>query len=96
MQQHAPPNKPEKSRNSGRIIGAEPPLKSKFIWAIRQQLTNAARTRDLALFNSATPRPKGFENHVSTLAYAALPSRLTFHWSDPVADSRIGRCSSKA
>jgi integrase len=53
MQQRDPSNRPRKSWNSGRIIGAKPPLKPKFIWAIRQQLKNAARTRDLALFNSA-------------------------------------------
>jgi integrase len=36
--------------NAGRIIGAKPPLKPKHIWAIRQQLKNAGRVRDLALF----------------------------------------------
>jgi integrase len=39
--------------NYGRLIGAKPPLKPKHIWAIRQQLKNAGRTRDLALFNCA-------------------------------------------
>jgi integrase len=39
--------------NSGRIIGPKPPLKPKYIWAIRQQLKNAHRARDLALFNLA-------------------------------------------
>jgi integrase len=39
--------------NSGRIIGPKPPLKPKHIWAIRQQLKNARRVRDLALFNLA-------------------------------------------
>jgi len=39
--------------NAGRIIGAKPPLKPKHIWAIRQQLKNADKTRDLALFNCA-------------------------------------------
>jgi integrase len=39
--------------NSGRITGAEPPLKPKHIWGIRQQLRTAGRVRDLALFNCA-------------------------------------------
>lgn len=39
--------------NSGRIIGPKPPLKPKHIWAIRQQLKNTGRLRDLALFNCA-------------------------------------------
>lgn len=39
--------------NSGRTIGPKPPLKPKHIWAIRQQLKNTRRVRDLALFNCA-------------------------------------------
>jgi integrase len=39
--------------NLGQIIGPKPPLKPKYIWAIRQQLKNADRLRDLALFNCA-------------------------------------------
>jgi hypothetical protein len=39
--------------NAHRIIGSKPPLKPKHIWAIRQRLTDARRTRDLALFNCA-------------------------------------------
>jgi integrase len=39
--------------NTGRIIGAKPPLKPKHIWGIRQQLKTANRIRDLALFNCA-------------------------------------------
>jgi hypothetical protein len=39
--------------NSGRIIGAKPPLKPRHTWAIRLQLKNARRIRDLALFNCA-------------------------------------------
>jgi integrase len=35
------------------LIGPKPPLKPKHIWAIRQQLKNARRARDLALFNCA-------------------------------------------
>jgi integrase len=41
------------SWNAGRIIGPKPPLKPKHIWAIRQQLKNADKVRDLALFNCA-------------------------------------------
>jgi integrase len=39
--------------NLARIVGPKPPLRPKHIWAIRQQLKNARRVRDLALFNSA-------------------------------------------
>lgn len=37
--------------NTGRIVGAKPPLKPKHVWAIRQQLRAAGRVRDLALFD---------------------------------------------
>jgi integrase len=39
--------------NVGRIIGPKAPFKPKHVWAIRQQLKNAKRVRDLALFNCA-------------------------------------------
>lgn len=39
--------------NAHRLIGPKPPLKPKHIWAIRQQLKNGKRLRDLALFNCA-------------------------------------------
>ena len=39
--------------NAGRLIGPKAPLKPKHIWAIRQQLKNARRVRDLAMFNCA-------------------------------------------
>src|ERR1700757_1582259 len=42
---------PARRWNSGRIIGAKPPFKPKHVWAIRQQLKAAGRTRDLALFD---------------------------------------------
>jgi len=42
---------PRRPWNSGRIIGPKPPLKPKHVWAIRQQLKNAGRRRDLALFD---------------------------------------------
>jgi integrase len=44
---------PTKPWNAGRLTGAKPPLKPKHIWAIRQQLKNARRVTDLALFNCA-------------------------------------------
>jgi len=44
---------PRKPWNSGRLIGPKPPLKPRQIWAIRQQLKNGRRVRDLALFNCA-------------------------------------------
>jgi integrase len=37
--------------NAGRMQGPKPPLKPKHVWAIRQQLRTAGRTRDLALFD---------------------------------------------
>ena len=42
-----------RSWNAGRIVGPKPPLRPKHIWAILQQLKNAHRVRDLALFNLA-------------------------------------------
>ena len=39
--------------NKGKLIGQKPPLKPKDIWAIRIQLQNAQRDRDLAMFNLA-------------------------------------------
>ena len=44
---------PKRPWNSGRIIGAKPPLKPKHVWGIRQQLRTAGKVRDLALFNCA-------------------------------------------
>jgi len=44
---------PKQPWNHRRTIGPKPPFKPKHIWAIRQQLKNAARIRDLALFNCA-------------------------------------------
>lgn len=44
---------PTKPWNAGRLIGPKPPLKPKHIWAIRQQLKNGHRVRDLAMFNCA-------------------------------------------
>jgi hypothetical protein len=46
-------NEPNPSWNAGRIVGPKPPLKPRHIWAVRQQLKNANRIRDLALFNCA-------------------------------------------
>ncbi|VUD69828.1 hypothetical protein MET9862_00387 [Methylobacterium symbioticum] len=37
--------------NCGRIVGPKPPLKPKYIWALRTRLQLANRTRDLDLFN---------------------------------------------
>ncbi len=39
--------------NKGKLVGQKPPLKPKDIWAIRIQLQNAHRARDLAMFNLA-------------------------------------------
>jgi integrase len=39
--------------NKGRLIGPNPPLKLREIWAIRIRLQLAERVRDLALFNLA-------------------------------------------
>jgi len=50
---HSHPRPDDLPWNAGRLIGPKPPLKPKHIWAIRQQLKNARRSRDLALFNCA-------------------------------------------
>ncbi len=39
--------------NKGRIIGQKPPLKPKYVWAIRTRLQMAKNWRDLAMFNLA-------------------------------------------
>lgn len=49
---------PKQPWNSGRIIGAKPPLKPKHIWGIRQQLRASGKVRDLALFNCALDAAK--------------------------------------
>jgi integrase len=49
MANHFQPERPV-PWNASRIVGPKPPLKPKHIWAIRQQLKNVRRVRDLALF----------------------------------------------
>lgn len=44
---------PKKPWNAGRIIRPKAPLKSKHIWAIRQQPKTSGRRRDLAMVNCA-------------------------------------------
>jgi hypothetical protein len=39
--------------NKGKLVGQEPPLRLKEIWAIRIRLQLAKRIRELALFNLA-------------------------------------------
>jgi hypothetical protein len=39
--------------NKGKVVGKEPPLRLKEIWAIRIRLRLAKRIRELALFNLA-------------------------------------------
>jgi hypothetical protein len=39
--------------NKGKLIGAKPPLRQKYVWAIRTKLQLEQRTRDLAMFNLA-------------------------------------------
>ena len=39
--------------NKGKLVGQKPPLKPKDIWAIRINLQNGGRVRDLAMFNLA-------------------------------------------
>ena len=39
--------------NKGKLIGAEPPLRQKHVWAIRSLLQNKRTKRDLAMFNLA-------------------------------------------
>lgn len=44
---------PRRPWNADRIIDPKPPLTPKHVWAIRQQLRNAGKIRDLALFDCA-------------------------------------------
>jgi hypothetical protein len=37
--------------NKGKLTGAKPPLRPKYVWAIRTRLQIAQQARDLALFN---------------------------------------------
>jgi hypothetical protein len=39
--------------NKGKLIGAKPPLRPKYVWSIRTKLQIEGKTRDLALFNLA-------------------------------------------
>jgi hypothetical protein len=39
--------------NKGKLIGAKPPLRPKYVWSIRTRLQLEGRKRDLALFNLA-------------------------------------------
>jgi integrase len=39
--------------NKGKIVGAKPPLRPKYVWSIRTKLQVEGRVRDLALFNLA-------------------------------------------
>ncbi len=39
--------------NKGKIVGAKPPLRPKYVWSIRTKLQVEGRLRDLALFNIA-------------------------------------------
>jgi integrase len=39
--------------NKGKLVGAKPPLRPKYVWSIRTKLQIANRTRDLAMFNLA-------------------------------------------
>jgi hypothetical protein len=41
--------------NQDRIVGPKPPLKPQHIWAVRTRLQQDGRTRDLAVFNPASP-----------------------------------------
>jgi integrase len=39
--------------NKGKLTGAKPPLRPKYVWSIRTKLQIEGRTRDLAMFNLA-------------------------------------------
>ncbi len=45
--------------NKGKLIGAKPPLRPKHVWSIRTRLMIEGRTRDLAMFNLASPQSRG-------------------------------------
>ena len=39
--------------NKGKVTGAKPPLRPRYVWSIRSRLQAEGRTRDLAMFNLA-------------------------------------------
>jgi hypothetical protein len=39
--------------NKGKLTGAKPPLRPKYVWSIRTKLQIEGRVRDLAMFNLA-------------------------------------------
>jgi integrase len=39
--------------NKGKLTGAKPPLRPRYVWSIRSKLQLEGRTRDLAMFNLA-------------------------------------------
>lgn len=43
----------DKAWKGGKLIGPEPPIQPRHVWAIRTRLQLAKRIRDLALFNLA-------------------------------------------
>ena len=89
--------------NKGKLIGQKRPLKPKDIWAIRIQLQNACRVRDLAMFNLAIDsklrgcdlvnlRVRDITNGNQVLARAMVMQRKTqrpvqFELTEPTRDS---------
>src|SRR5437763_11610369 len=54
IQDNAIPIAPKRTPwNKGKLIGAKPPLRPKYVWSIRTKLQIEKRTRDLAMFNLA-------------------------------------------
>jgi len=54
IQDNAIPIAPKRTPwNKGKLIGAKPPLRPKYVWSIRTKLQVEKRTRDLAMFNLA-------------------------------------------
>jgi len=56
MHDNENPNAPIPKRvpwNKGKLIGPRPPLKQRYVWAIRTRLQIERQVRDLALFNLA-------------------------------------------
>ena len=63
--------------NKGKLIGQKPPLKPKYVWAIRSRLQMAGRLRDLALFDLAIDsKLRGCEVVKLTVADVALSGTM--------------------
>ena len=57
---------PKQSWNRGRIVGPEPPLKPKHIWATRTRLVHNGHVRDLAISTSRSSQAARLRSDLAT------------------------------